>query len=175
MKEGKSRLEKLKEKWYDICSWWSRLRIVSWYYNVKQFLRNLPLFIKLAWNWRSWDSQYTITVFYSLLRKNAQAINQGYNHRNRYRRCLTAAAKLERAYNFSEINDKGYRYLRETNPCKFEKVGDYYTKLVYDYKISEEYYKKRWNVVHKRVDREEKELKQDAWNYVHKYIETFWD
>lgn len=42
------------------------------YYSIKAFLKNLPLFLWLAWDWRKWDSSFTIRIIVILLREHAK-------------------------------------------------------------------------------------------------------
>ena len=52
-----SLLDKLSDVWDNNIL---RRKFDAIYYPFKHFLVNLPIFIKMAWNWRSWDYGYTI-------------------------------------------------------------------------------------------------------------------
>lgn len=168
-------------KWYhkildDFWFWLDHSIIDSTYYNIKNLIINTPMFLGLAWTWRPWDYCYTINVLVKLLTKQASCLKVGVNVKREkvYRRCMTAAGKLDRAYNRDV--DKVLVYLMNKNPKSFKRIrnGKFYTletKLVTDKRIYDGMYK----VASKRSDKEEAKAKQEAWEYLHKYIEHFWD
>ncbi len=143
----------------------------DWYYNVLNYIRNFNKFNKLAWNWRDWDASYSITVFTGLLVAHAHVFKDGHlaNSKKYYRRCLTAAALLSRAYSYSCLKDKGYMYLHRKYPYEF--IG----RQIVHSTGSNPYAERLMSMASKRVDAKEKAMKIEAWAYIHRYIDYFWD
>lgn len=167
-------------KWYhDVFDafwfWWDHSLIGTSYYNCKNFVRNLYLFIGLAWGWRPWDSHYTITVLIKLLKAQAPCLKNGLNVRSEevYRRCMTAAGKLDKAYNMDM--DKTILYLLEKNRWYTEDTGNGLYEMKTNYITDKRIYDGMYKVARKRSDKAEAQAKKEAWAYLHKYIEHFWD
>lgn len=157
--------------------WWDHSYINSAYYKCRAFVCNLKLFLQLAWTWRPWDFSYTIAVLVKLLDKHAKSLKNGYhvNSEKTYRRCMTAAGKLDRAYN-KDI-DKVISYLLVKYPPRMLKNEKGYTVMTF---TPEEIDKKRihdgmWDIAHRREKENDKKEKKEAWEYLNKYIEHFWD
>lgn len=167
-------------KWYhaiydNLWFYWSHCALNTFYYNCKAFVRNLSLFIRLAWGWRPWDSHYTITVLVRLLKAQAPCLKNGLNVRREevYRRCMTAAGKLDKAYN-RDI-DKTVLYLMDKNPWYIVKYSPGMYQMKTQYVTDKRIYSGMYEVARKRSDKAEAEAKKEAWEYLHKYIEHFWD
>jgi len=170
-----------EERWYDewisdLESWWFNCWLMNTYYNIRNFIINLPLFLRMAWKWRPWDSGYTINAFCDMLEVNAKACKSGYHVRGEqvYRRCMTASGKLRKAYDYGV--DPTLSYLFKKNPICFRrietsKLSEMYTKQVTKKKIYDGMYK----IASDRGNKNEAAAKKEAWEYVHKYIEHFWD
>lgn len=167
--------------WY-LRAWWATRDAIgwrpNWYYNIKQFCRNLPLFLRLAWKWRGWDSHYSIMAFVELLKATAKSIKK-YGHlansEKRYRKCMMAAGLLDKAYN-TEIS-KSLDYLYTKNKWYTERCKDapHLYEMKTDYKTPEHIYNAMWDIAHKRDEKEQAERKQYAWKFIHKHIEYWWD
>lgn len=146
--------------------------IRDFYRNIKAFVKNLPMFLKMAWTWRWWDSEYTIDVLVTLLQKQARGLRNGYcvDSETTYRRCMTAAGKLDRAYN-RDI-DKVICYLLHKNPpacvARWVKKNELSDK-------QKEICNKMYKVAQKRDAKNEAKAKAEAWAYLAKYVEHFWD
>lgn len=170
-----------KTRWYhevydNIWYWWDHCTVNTWYYNCKAFVKNLWLFLKLAWMWRPWDYSYTVNALVQLLTRQAQSLKHGYHTKSEetYRRCLTAAGKLDRAYN--KDLDRTITYILRKNPMSFKPLeGETGYSMKIDYNISKRIYDGMYDAAHKRSEAAEKAQKEEAWKYLHKYIEHFWD
>lgn len=142
-----------------------------WYVNFKFFL---PHIIKM----RDWDSGYQIRLFASSLKYLANGIKQQ-GHLKQcdriYKRCLIASELLTKAYNFEPWTDTSYRYQSDRNPIVFKPLDNGHTELTHEYAVSKNYYSKMSKVINKRLNNQERNLKKDAWGYINKYIEYFWD
>lgn len=138
------------------------------HYNVKTFINNLRIFIPMAWRWRSWDYDYNLQVFTKLLDETGKHIiahGNTVNSKKVGRRALIASANLKKAY--SNYDNKTAHYLYERHGFSFMKN--------YDPKVSERILNGMLKVANKREDNIMAERKKEAWAYVHKYIEYFWD
>lgn len=155
-----------------------KTKIRHFYYDCKQFVRNLPLFIKQAWRWRRYDSCYSLNVFVELLKAHAHdqlADPWHLNADKRYRQCMRAAGQLEQAYD-ENIKDKSYLALIHNNPINFIPYKDdtELVELTHSYKTTEEYYIQMSKIIQERLNKQEKERKQAAWAYINKHIEEWW-
>lgn len=163
-----------------LSDWWDNCYLVKkWediYYPIKNFTQNLPVFIKMAWNWRSWDSHYTIEAFCVLLEEQAKALQKYDRHVGSLRcarRCFTAAGLLRTAYN--RPVDKTLVYLMHRNPMFFVKIKDSSLSEMRRKQITDKrVYDGMYEVARKRSDKAEATAKKEAWEYIHKYIEHFW-
>lgn len=168
---------KFKKRWFkDEWSWWDYICDwcswrPDWWWNVKNYLRNFKLFNRLAWEWRVWDTHYTICVLIKLLIENGRACKNG-NSKNgfdRYRKAMCMAGQLEKAYNYNCTDDRCYMYLVHKYP--YDTQGNILRRDFKNNKIAE----KMYEIASNRVDETEKKLKKEAWEYVSKYIEYIWD
>lgn len=141
------------------------------YYNIKAFKNNLGLFLRLAWGWRPWDYKYTIDVLVTLLKEQAHNTKIHGHHvgaEKTYRRCMAAAGLIDKAYN-SDM-DKSQANLLE---LMYDRTHIFTRSAKYS--ANREFYSKLYDVARKRSDEAEKVRKQEAWEYLNKYIEHFWD
>lgn len=149
------------------------------YYEIKQFLKNLPHFVKQAWYWRSWDSAYSIECFCQNLERLGRSLRDVDRHttaQHQYKRCMTAAWMLRKAYADDKHTDKSVRkWWGNNKPVWREISNSELVQLDYRRKYSKEYSEKMYKVITKRLDAIETQRKQDAWTYIHKHIEQFWD
>lgn len=145
----------------------------DFYYDIKAFLSNLHIFIPLAWKWRTWDACYTLDVFVELLKVNARIVRDSdriVGSEKIYRRGMTMAGKLDRAYN----NDVPPRIIRLLHIMySFEK--DSMFKKSDQYLNNKKYYDKLYDLAREHGNKIEKENKKEAWEYVHRYIDYIWD
>ena len=156
--------------------WWDHSSLSDTYYNVKNFLLNVPMFLKMAYNYRSWDYSYTLNILVSLLKDNAKACKNGHsvNAENTYRRGMTAAGLIEKAYNRDV--DRSMAYLLRKNPVIWsDKSESGYIEMKTGYLKNQALYDKMYEVARKRDDTAEAQAKKEAWQYLNKYIEHLWD
>lgn len=149
-----------------------------WIYRTRTIYRNFKFFWPHIINYRNWDSHYTITLLCDSLDDLAKGIKDGchVNAEKCYRRCKTAAGMLRNAYDdVGFLKDKSYMYLWKKNRPKFEKLDNGYSVLTREYGNTEEYYNKMYKLISDRLTKVEKERKKEAWEYLHKYVEQFWD
>ena len=148
------------------------------YCNIKCLYRNVVFFWPHIRNYRDFDYRYSLDLFCDSLEHLAHGLKRWDNclssERN-YKRCLFAAKQLRSAYADEGYNDKSYRSLSNLNPIKWTPLDNGMTQMGHDYSVSEEYYTKMFKVITKRTNNSEKEAKERAWAYVHKYIQTWWD
>jgi hypothetical protein len=148
------------------------------YFTVKHFFRNVRFFWPHILHMKDFDSHYQIQLFCDSLEYLARGLKR-WNHcvgsdRN-YKRCMTASKQLRKAYADESYKDKSYRALSNANPVRFVKLGNGFSQMTHDYKKTEEYYTKMFKVINKRTSEAEKRAKKEAWDYIHKYIQSFWD
>jgi len=163
-----SLLEKVQEK-IDNSSFIIFFR--DWYYSFRAFFINLPMFLRFAWGYRAWDYTYNIGIFITLLETTAKNIRDhghALNSEKCARRAFTAAGMLRKAY-IDDVANKTHTYL-------YDKYG---YSFMDDYKKPppelERRIKRMKTIAAKREQKEERELQEAAWKYVHKYIQNFWD
>lgn len=140
------------------------------YYNIKAFLRNLPLFIKLAWNWRKWDSSYSIDVLVVLIREHAyDQLSDKWHSNNikRYRQSLTAAALLEQAY--ATYDHPSMKYLDIKRKYTLDNG-----RLIIKYSGNKEILDKMHKLAYDKEELTIKARKEFAWDYLNKHIERMW-
>lgn len=160
-----SRVEHI-EKWLDDSVFLYKIR--DGYYNIKTFLVNLRIFIPIAWRWRNWDYNYNIEVFTKLLEETGKhMINHGntVNSKKMGRRALIASAKLNIAY--GNFDNKTLNYVFKRHGFSFMRN--------YSPKVLEHIIQGIIKAADKREDAIVEERKKEAWNYLNKYIEYFWD
>ncbi len=159
-------------KWESFIDWLDEIIHArpDWWWAVRNFINNIPLFLGLAWRYRRWDSHYSIVVFTRLLEENARCCRRGHNvaAEKVYRRAMTAAGMLDRAYNYGFTDDKAYMYLARKYPWNFEnrQISRPYESGSLPDKLS--------TFALKRAEKTEKQMKLEAWMYVNKYSSHFW-
>ena len=150
-------------------------KVKIFYYDIRNFMRNLPHFLKLAWKWHWFDYYYTLGVFCDNLRRMGDKIEKQGNSvlsKRTGRRAKIAANMLDRAYNGNKTTDKSLcNYL--TNHSNM--IRDLRGTDIAESKYNREYSDKLFKVIVKRLDESEKRRKEEAWAYLVKYIEHFWD
>jgi hypothetical protein len=140
------------------------------YYNVKAFIRNLPLFLRLAWGWRRWDSQFTIDALVILLREHAkdQLADQFHvNKKKRHKQAMYCAGLIERAYGDYEY--PAHTYLR--TKMKYSVEGGRFTVK---YLGNKELLDKMIKLAYDKQNDIVKARKAYAWDYLNKHIERMW-
>lgn len=147
------------------------------YYDLRNYIKNIVFFSKLAWYWRPWDSYFSIQVFALLIRKNGDACGDGFKSAGKKRRsrarAYTIAHNLIRAYNYSCVDDKAYEYFSKKYPARIIK-GSPYSTYYRGYELDSRQAKLHDTII-RRVDATEARLKKEAWEQVHKYISYLWD
>ncbi len=153
------------------------------YYDLKAFVRNLPHFIKQAWHWRGFDSHYTIEAFCQNLEKLGSELKRWNNHtgaERNARRCKFAAHLLRKAYAEDYLTSStSYKKWSENNAIYWEEITEgkhegLYT-MKFKRKYSEEYSTKMFKLMYKQEQELTKQRKIEAWAYIHKYVEFWWD
>lgn len=148
-------------------------------FKIKQTYYNLRYFIPTVIEMRDFDSHYTVVMLVKSLEYLAQGLKEDTVHVNArkcYRRCMTAAGKFRKAYNDTGHIDASLRRLFMSNTMDFRDVpGKRYMELHTEYSSKgREYYEKMFKIINKRIRKSEAELQKDAWNYLHKHINSFW-
>ncbi len=158
-----------------------RCKCKDFYYDCKQFFRNVRHFLKQAWKWRSWDSSYSIDSFADNLQYLGEQIKKYNGASNKaYVRCYIAAHLLRTAYNDSiRYQDKSYSNWTRNNRITFVRIqeGQYkgMSQLGYERKYPEDYSEKMQKVIDKRIDKIEADRKLEAWAFIHKWAPSLWD
>ncbi len=150
----------------------------SWYYTAKHFLRNVKFFWPHILKMKDFDSHYQIQLFCDSLEYLARGLKRWDNcisSDTNYKRCMTAAKQLRKAYADEGYNDKSYVALSKANPIRWVKLNSGNSQMTHDYKKTEEYYSKMFKVINKRIQDSEKRAKEEAWLYIHKHIQHWWD
>ena len=140
------------------------------YYDLKQFFRNLPLFLKLAWGWRNWDSTHTIDVLVALIKEHAKdqlADKWHINHVKRYRKAMQMSGLLEQAY--SPYRYPTLNYLRSKVKRTIEDG-----KLVIKCNGNEEILYKMLLTADNKTAEIIEARKAYAWEFLNKHIERMW-
>lgn len=148
------------------------------YCNIKNLYKNIVFFWPHILNYRDFDYHYSLDLFCDSLEHLAHGLKRWDNalHADRnYKRCLFAAKQLRAAYDFSDWRDKSYMALTKRNPIKWIPLNNGMTQMSHDYQLSEEYYSKMFKVINTRLRDSEERAKKDAWSYIHKHIQHFWD
>ncbi len=150
----------------------------TWYCTIKHFIRNVKFFWPHVLTMKDFDSHYQIQLFCDSLEYLAKGLKRWDNcvgsDRN-YKRCMTAAKQLRKAYADDSYNDKSYKALTRANPIRWIKLKSGCSQMTHDYKKTEEYYTKMFKVINKRTSESEARSKKEAWEYINKYIQHFWD
>lgn len=147
------------------------IKLHTLYYNFKSFTINLPFFLKMAWKFRPWDYNYNITLFVKSLEVTAKNIKENdifIGSQRVYRRAMTAAGLLDRAYNRDISKSQSYFLKVIYREDGLLKKSDKYLKR-------KEFYDKLYEISNKRAKEVEEQAKKEAWEYINKYIEHFWD
>ncbi len=157
---------------------WSKIKDKLGYYEVRAFCQNLPFFLKAAWKFRTWDSSYNINLFADSLELTAKTLKGGHAllAEKQYRRCMTASGLLRRAYDGRAIDDKSLHNWMKRNSLIWRKLD---RSNLYEMDTesvdTKDYADKMWKIIQKRRDALEKSRKEEAWAYIHKWVEHFWD
>lgn len=147
--------------------------------------RSAPWMLEHLYSWADFDHFFSINLFVDALYNLGKGLLRWNNHTNALkcgRRCLAASAMLKKAYNYEAWNDKSYQNHQKRTEYKWGKFKRGLSRLettpLYDNAMGmdrEEYENKMYKVIHKRQKREEEHMKQEAWAFIHKYIEHWWD
>lgn len=150
--------------------------------------RTAPWLVEHLYSWADFDHCFTINIFIDSLYNLGKGLlrwNNCASSQKNGRRCLAAAAMLKKAYNYETYKDKSYQNWAEGNShwwrkLKGNKQG--LSQMMTDYTKGnamgmdkQEYSNKMWNIIHNRQKRVEESLKREVWEYIHKYLEHWWD
>lgn len=147
--------------------------LYSFYCKLKCFLINLKWMIPAAWKFRWWDSHFNVDLFCKSLEITGHNIIKYGNSTvsvKEGRRAIFAAHKLRKSYEYSWTDDKSAMYLFKENPITLKN-----NKLHHEYKQSKEFYNKLYKVMRNRVEKIQAQNKKEAWDYIYKYIDHWWD
>ncbi len=146
-------------------------------YLIKTYYLNFKFFLPHIINMRNWDSSYQINLFCDSLEYLAEGLKNGHclHSKTQYRRCLFAAKQLRKAYADKSYNDKSYVALSKANPIRWVQLKNGNSQIVHDYKKTEEHYTKMFKIIKKRTSATEEKAKTEAWAYINKHIESWWD
>lgn len=147
--------------------------------------RTAPWMLEHLYSWADFDHSYSINLFIDALHNLGKGLKRWNNHVNAdkcYKRCMAAAAMLKKAYNYHAWEDASYKnHMKRTAHRwgKFRKgLSQMHSDHLYDNAMGmprEEYETKMFHVIHKRQKREEEHMRQEAWAFIHKHIESWWD
>ncbi len=164
------------EKWDDLDSLKKRVNL------------NIPWMADHICHFGDYDYSYAVSMFVDSL----QALGRGLLRWNNVvgslrngRRALTAAGMLKRAYGYESWEDVSYKNWSARNrhvhiPIQVKKHKYYQMKTLHEHDNAmgmdrEEYADKMWRLIHNRQKKVEAQMKIDAWAYIQKYIEHWWD
>lgn len=175
-------MQRTEERWFHVVLDWTvdlwHAGPQYWWFLLTIWCKNTKFLFKHIINMRPWDSSFNIDLFVHSLEYTAHGLKNGHSilSERLYRRCLTAAGLLDRAYHFEVYNDKSYMNWFKRNPRSFVKLDNSrYSQLVSTSKDPVEYSDNMYKIIHRRLDKQEKRMKKEAWEYLHKYIEHCWD
>lgn len=151
-----------------------------------RLIKNAPWLIRHLYSWEGFDQTYSIDLFVEALHNLGKGLLKWNNHVNSIqcgRRCLTASAMLKKAYNFEAWNDKSYHNWADNNKTWWRKLNKKgLSQLMTNHHKENamamdkaEYSDKMWKIIHKRQQKTKSTMKAEAWKYIHKHIESFWD
>lgn len=125
----------------------------------------------MAWEYKAWDSWFSIEIFCELLECNARACHKGYakHGEKSYKRGMAMSGYLRKAY-LEHYTHPTLKYLFNKNKVSF-KNGKFHT----EYHTNREMYDKLWKLASTKEAVIEQERKDYAWQYVNKYIGHLWD
>lgn len=135
-------------------------------------------------DWAGWDWSFSVKLFSDALKHTGLSIIKYGNAVNSVkcgRRALCAAGMLTAAYNDSKHEDKSFNNWHDRRYVVFKphKLGKL---MCTEYRGNnamgldeKEYSEKMYNIISKRTDASQADKKRAAWEYIHKYIEHWWD
>jgi hypothetical protein len=127
----------------------------------------------------SFPQWWEIKIFLKNLPQLMSTSFKKYKDFKRYKRCLFASELLRRAYCENEFDDISYKNWRKNNKIVFNKINEGVYKdafeMGYIRKYPEEYSERMYKVITKRLKATSKNRKKEAWEYIHKHIESWWD
>ncbi len=92
---------------------------------------------------------------------------------------------LKKAYNFEAWDDKSLKNWSSRNKISWKKLKgtkNGLSRMMTDHlkdnamgMDKEDYSSKMWHIINDRQKPVEAAMKRDAWDFIHKYIEHFWD
>lgn len=155
-------------------------KIKDLYYDIKNFILNIIKWAPTLWHIRDWDAAYTYLVIQTHL-KNVKRCIQKYGHHSDQTECiLTLSYAIEYAqkliddmYEIEEIQKVEKIYGELTYTKEKDPNNKNYTILKYD-EISEENRNARTEAYKIAKEKREKD-KAILFNYLTKYIDTWWD
>lgn len=139
-----------------------------WANSIKAFIKNLVWMVPHAWNYRDWDYSGSIDLFVSALEQLAKGIDTDIHvgGKKNARRCKRAARQLNDAYNKSSLDDREMKKWWDMHGADMKD----WLRGVRDPKVEAQ-----WERIHKRLDEQTRQQKIEAWAFIHKHIERWWD
>lgn len=147
-------------------------KCTTYYYNVKNFLMNLPFFVWAAWEFRSWNGYSSLEIYCEMLRIHGRTIREHGIHvgsEKDARRCFTAAGLLEKAY-LEEYKDKTLEYLWSKTETQIKN-----NSLLFKHNMNEKIYQRLYIIAQERQQEVEKQRSKVAWEYINKHFYKFTD
>lgn len=147
--------------------------------------RTTPWMLEHLYSWADFDQCYSINLFQESLYYLGKGLLRWDNcisSTKNGRRCLAAAKMLERAYNSCMTEDKSYENWSDRHKLRWVPLKNGMSRMARDQLCDnamgmdrEEYSSKMWEVIHERTKKIEAVRKKEVWEFIHKYIEYFWD
>ncbi len=148
------------------------------YHNIRRLYKNIVFFLPHIIKMRDFDYHYQLHLFCDGLEYLARGLKR-HDHcvmsDKNYRRCLFAARRLRNAYEDNSYKDKSYRRLSDKNPITFVPHKNGMSQMIHIYGNSEDYYDKMFRLITKRIAKTQEKKKVEAFAYLQKHIEHFWD
>lgn len=147
--------------------------------------RTTPWMLEHLYSWADFDHCFSVNLFIDALYNLGRCLLRWNNHTNTLkcgRRCLVASKMLEKAYNSHVTEDKSYENWSNRHKYRWVPLKNGMSQLVTDHLHDnamgmdrEEYSNKMWKIIHNREKKVEAARKKEAWEFIHKYLESFWD
>ena len=147
--------------------------------------RTLPWLAPHLHTWADFDQGYSIDLFCDSLTALGKGLLRWSNHLNAEHcghRALAAARMLHDAYHYETWEDKSYQNWSSRNVHGWKPYKKGLTQMTTTHLYNnamgmdrEEYSSKMWHLIFDRQKVVEANMKKEAWEFIHKHIESFWD
>lgn len=149
--------------------------------------RAAPWMLEHLYSWADFDHFFSVNLFVDALYNLGKGLLRWDNCKTSVkngRRCLAAAGMLKKAYTTAIWDDKSYRNWINNRRISWKTLpgtggmSQMITKHLKENAMDmdkKEYSDKMWRLINDRHKKIEGERKAEAWAFIHKYIEHFWD